>query len=264
MNKADSNYVKDETKAIKEQEKGHDKVADIVGEKAEVKAKNRDPITDAPGSHPVGTGVGKLGGAVARWQAQRLVNLRATWAPRLAAWWVPSLVQPLGTVLARRSIRPLKKRIGAAHTARNRTSTPSTPSMTTHLPIAPASWAAMSTAIFPGTRQNPAWPRHGKSRKVRPAFNGTRRVMLRVPHGSAQRSPDPEFDPSVACGTDGHDFVPIALTEICTNRLSFRLGFHRPRSLDARRHFLYSPATRVECRRQDPFAAGAMRRQRIA
>jgi hypothetical protein len=65
MNKADNAFVKDETKAIKDQEKGYDKAAQVLGEKAEAKAKNRDPITDAPGSHPVGTGVGTLGGAAA-------------------------------------------------------------------------------------------------------------------------------------------------------------------------------------------------------
>ena len=32
---------------------------------AEDKDLNRDPITDEPGSHPVGTGVGATGGAVA-------------------------------------------------------------------------------------------------------------------------------------------------------------------------------------------------------
>lgn len=63
--KADKNSVEDETKAIKEQEKGYDKAAHVLGEKAEAEAKNRDPMTDAPGSHPVGTGVGTLGGAVA-------------------------------------------------------------------------------------------------------------------------------------------------------------------------------------------------------
>jgi len=65
INKADKNYVKDETKAINAQEKGYDKAANDLGEKAEAKAKNRDPMTGAPGSHPVGTGVGTLGGAVA-------------------------------------------------------------------------------------------------------------------------------------------------------------------------------------------------------
>ncbi len=34
-------------------------------EKTEAQAMNRDPITGAPGSHPVGTGVGTLGGAAA-------------------------------------------------------------------------------------------------------------------------------------------------------------------------------------------------------
>ena len=44
--KADSNFVK-------------------AADKAEASAMNRDPITDAPGSHPVGTGLGTTGGAVA-------------------------------------------------------------------------------------------------------------------------------------------------------------------------------------------------------
>ena len=37
----------------------------MVDEKFDKNPANRDPITDEPGSHPVGTGVGSAGGAVA-------------------------------------------------------------------------------------------------------------------------------------------------------------------------------------------------------
>ena len=34
-------------------------------EESESNVDNRDPLTDAPGSHPIGTGIGSAGGAAA-------------------------------------------------------------------------------------------------------------------------------------------------------------------------------------------------------
>lgn len=65
IDKADKNFVEDRTKAAQEHKVGYEKVTTRVAEKAEAKAKNRDPLTDAPGSHPIGTGIGSLGGAAA-------------------------------------------------------------------------------------------------------------------------------------------------------------------------------------------------------
>jgi hypothetical protein len=40
---------------------------------------NRDPITGAPGSHPIGTGVGAV--AVVPWPARPRARSPARWAP---------------------------------------------------------------------------------------------------------------------------------------------------------------------------------------
>ena len=64
MNKADTAFAKADTKAGKKLAKGRTKAAKDL-EHAEAKARNRDPMTGAPGSHAVGTGVGTAVGAAA-------------------------------------------------------------------------------------------------------------------------------------------------------------------------------------------------------
>lgn len=68
-------YTKDLDKASQERAEAAEKAASDVqkadenfvkaSDTADAKAMNRDPITGAPGSHPVGTGVGTTGGAIA-------------------------------------------------------------------------------------------------------------------------------------------------------------------------------------------------------
>jgi hypothetical protein len=84
---------------------------------------NRDPITDAVGSHPVGTGLGAL--AVAR----RLVRRQARWparsAPSSAPPSAPSSAVSPARASPKRSIRPRKTPTGATTTAAGPMSTPS-------------------------------------------------------------------------------------------------------------------------------------------
>jgi len=64
MRKADKKFAERDLEANEKLGKGYDKAAKDL-EHGEAKAKNRDPMTGAPGSHPVGTGVGTVAGAAA-------------------------------------------------------------------------------------------------------------------------------------------------------------------------------------------------------
>src|SRR3954467_11424837 len=98
---------------------------------------NRDPITGAPGSHPVGTGVGAAAGGAAGAAGGMAAGAAAGTAgggprggggggepERLAGLWGRQLGRSLGAWRARawprRSIRPKKTPIGVNTTATSR------------------------------------------------------------------------------------------------------------------------------------------------
>lgn len=75
---------------------------------------NRDPITGAPGAHPIGTGVGAAAGG---WRpARRQVASSARLAPSLARQSVRLSAGLPARVLPRQLIRPVKKPIDVTTT----------------------------------------------------------------------------------------------------------------------------------------------------
>ncbi len=84
---------------------------------AEDKDLNRDPITDEPGAHPVGTGLGAAGGAVAG-AAAGAGAARSAWPS--VAWWAPWWAALAGKAAAE-AVNPTAEE---AHWRENYTSEP--------------------------------------------------------------------------------------------------------------------------------------------